>query len=321
MKKAYFILLDHRTVVKRMPLTRGRFVIGRGDDVDFVLSSGEVSRHHAAVEYDGRHFLLIDLNSTNGTYVNGRRIKKRTIRPGARITIGDCTLVIDDGSGGFFYPGETVERRAGHDTVLLKSKFASLREKLDSKALHDEFEIIEHAVRKSRQRLSHAAHVDTLTGLFNRRYFEDQAQKTLTHANRRGEKLALLFIDVDHFKIINDTHGHEKGDRVLASIARLIQISCRKTDVVARYGGEEIVVMLCNSSESDALRVATAINRMVREQSPAVVGIPVTISIGIATYPVHGTNLKEILASADRALYRAKKTGRDTVCTCDEGQE
>lgn len=319
MKKAFLILLDHQTAIKRMPLTRGRIVIGRGDDVDFVLSSGEVSRHHAAVEYDGRQFLLVDLNSTNGTYVNGRRIKKRVITAGTRINIGDCTLVIDDGKGGFSYPGDTVERRSGHDTIILQSKFAALREKLNSKALHDEFETIEHAVKKSRQRLSDAAHVDPLTGLFNRRYFEEWAQQTLAQAEHRGEKFALLFIDIDRFKNINDAHGHEKGDVVLASIARLIQLSCRKTDIVARYGGEEIVVVLCDSASKDALRVANAINHMIREQSPTVVGIPVTVSIGIATYPVHGTDLKEILASADKALYRAKQAGRDTVCTCDEG--
>lgn len=321
MNKTFLILLDNLTVVKRMPLVRGRFVIGRGDDVDFVLSSGEVSRHHAAIEYDGSHFSLVDLDSTNGTFVNGKRIKKRTITIGDRIKIGDYTLVIDDGKGGFSYPVETAARRAGSDTVILESKFASLRKKLDNNILNEEFRTIEHAVKKSRQRLSDAAHVDKLTGLFNRHFFEERAQQALVQAEDTGEALALLFIDIDHFKKINDTRGHEKGDTVLASIARLIQVSCRKTDMVARYGGEEIVVMLRSSSGDDALRVANGINRLIREQSPEIVGMCVTVSIGIATYPVHGTELKEIMASADRALYRAKQAGRDTVCTCDEEQE
>lgn len=321
MNKTFLILLDNLTVVKRMALARGRIVIGRGDDVDFVLSSGEVSRHHAALEYDGSRFALVDLKSTNGTFVNGKRITKRTITIGERINIGDYTLVIDDGSGGFSYPVETAARSTGRDTVILEGKFASLRKKLDDEALNEEFRTIERAVKKSRQRLSDAAHVDKLTGLFNRRYFEERAQRALTQAEDTGAAHALLFIDIDHFKNINDTHGHEKGDVVLASIARLIQVSCRKTDIVARYGGEEIVVMLHNSSSQDALRVANGINRLIREQSKQIVGMCVTVSIGIATYPAHGTELKEILASADKALYRAKQAGRDTVCTYDDRQK
>jgi diguanylate cyclase (GGDEF)-like protein len=318
MIKAFLVLLDNQTVVKKMPLTRGRTVIGRGNDVDFILSSSEVSRHHAAITYDGKHFILTDLDSTNGTYVNGTRIRKRKIGVGENISIGDYILVIDDGTGGLSYPIDTAAASTGADTVILERKFASLREKLDSKTLHEEFRTIERAVKRSRQRLADAAHVDRLTGLFNRHYFEERAQHVLTQAQKTGEALALLFIDIDHFKKINDTRGHEKGDVVLASVARLIRISCRKTDVVARYGGEEIVVMLRSSSRDDAHRVARAINRVIRERSPKFVGMRVTVSIGIATYPADGTDLREILASADKALYRAKKAGRDMVYTYDE---
>jgi diguanylate cyclase (GGDEF)-like protein len=314
MKETFLILLDNQTVVKKLPLGRGRFVIGRGNDVDFVLSSGEVSRHHAAIEYDGCNYTLTDLNSTNGTLVNGKKITQRAVSIGERISIGDHTLVIDDGSSGFSYPEETAARSAGRDTMFLERKFESLRKKLDSKMLHEEFKDIERAVKKSRQRLSDAAHVDALTGLCNRRYFEELAEQVLVRAAETSGTPAILFIDIDHFKKINDTHGHEKGDIVLASIARLIQISCRKTDIVARYGGEELVVMLQSSSKRDASIVANGINRVIREQSPTIVDLRVTVSIGIAMYPEHGTRLKEMIASADKALYRAKQSGRDAVC-------
>ncbi len=317
MKNISLVILDRDAVVQKVQLSTGRFVIGRSDDADIVISSKDISRHHAALEYDGRRFMLVDLKSTNGTMVNGKRITRQRVSVRDEIVIGDFTLVLDD-SGIYSQPEKTAVQRRGEDTVTLEGRFASLREKIDDAALADEFRTIERSVTESRRRLSKLAHRDTLTGLFSRQRFEQVAQTTLTVARQVGGSVAFLFIDIDHFKKVNDTYGHEKGDQVLRAVTRLIGAACRKTDVVSRYGGEEIVVLLSDTSTDDAITVANDINRVVRQQSKHIVGIMLTVSIGVAAYPEHGTTLKEVLAHADKALYRAKEAGRNRVCIYED---
>lgn len=317
MKKIFLVLLDGDTVVQKVQITPGRFVIGRSDDADIVISSKDISRHHAALEYDGRRFMLVDLKSTNGTVVNGKRIMRQRVSVRDEIMIGDFTLVLDD-SGVYSQPEKTIAQERGEDTTILEGRLASLRKKIDDAALADEFRTIERSVTESRRRLSKLAHRDKLTGLFSRQRFEYIAQTTLAVAQQVGGSVSFLFVDLDHFKEVNDAYGHEKGDQVLRAVTRLIGAACRKTDVVSRYGGEEIVVLLPDTSTDDAATVANDINRVIRQQSKHLVGITVTVSTGVATYPEHGTTLKEVLAHADKALYRAKELGRDRICIYED---
>ena len=120
---------------------------------------------------------------------------------------------------------------------------------------------------------------------------------------------------------MNDTYGHKKGDDALKIIAQLICASCRKSDFVARYGGEEIVVILPNTTSRDAVSVAQEINNIIAKQTKNLLGIRITVSIGVAIYPGDGTNLKKILESADKALYQAKRSGRNRVCKFDETRD
>lgn len=312
------LLIDSGVIIKRLDIEPGRYIIGRSDDADLTISSKEVSRHHAAIEYDGTSCVVQDLESTNGTQVNGQPVKKHTLRAGDEITIGDFLLVLDDGSGIVSFPEATEVGRKGGVTEIIENKFMSLRDKVKDKDLADEFRQIEQVVKKSRKHLTSLANEDTLTGLFNRQYFDQRSRKEFENAQALKRPLAILFIDIDHFKNVNDTYGHKVGDDALRAVAQLIRLSCRKSDVVARYGGEEIVVILPANTSGDARIVGKDINGVIAMQTPRILSFKVTVSIGVAAFPEHGTSLKQVLEHADQALYAAKRAGRDQVVVYDE---
>ncbi|MGB3480202.1 MAG: GGDEF domain-containing protein [bacterium] len=322
MKKDYsLILVDSGAAVKKLPINKGRFIIGRADDADLVISNKDVSRRHAAVICDGSNFSIEDLDSTNGTFVNGKRIIKESLDVGDEISVGDYKIFLDDGSGNFSYAEATQIGRKGAETVILEKRFSTLRQKLQDDGLKEEFRTIEDVVKKSRKKLSTMANEDKLTGLYSRHYFDRRSRAEFSQAEKTNRELSILFIDIDHFKKVNDKYGHEKGDVALRVIARLIQASCRKSDFVARYGGEEIVVILPNTISRDALQVGSDINAVIARQSNKLLGFQITVSVGVATYPNDGTTLKQVLINADKALYRAKDTGRNRVWKFDEARD
>jgi diguanylate cyclase (GGDEF)-like protein len=149
---------------------------------------------------------------------------------------------------------------------------------------------------------------DPLTNLYNRRHFSEWLKRELARANRGGHTLAILLCDLDHFKAMNDTLGHQVGDEVLKSVARSIRESTRGTDLVFRWGGDEIVVLLSESTGEGSLIAAKRIREGVLATGQAV-GLDVDVSIGIALYPAHGHDEEELVRVADRALYSAKKSG------------
>ena len=161
---------------------------------------------------------------------------------------------------------------------------------------------------------------DPLTGLFNRRYLEASLERDLARAVRGSQPLAVLMIDIDHFKRFNDSHGHEAGDLTLSQFGELLASLSRSEDVACRYGGEEFMLVLQEADAGLALDRAEAIRRaahhMVIEYRRQQLG-PVTCSIGIASYPLHGDTPDQLIRRADRALYVAKGQGRDRVCVAD----
>ena len=159
------------------------------------------------------------------------------------------------------------------------------------------------------------AQTDQLTGLHNRRYFDEKIAEMLRLCDRSGQPLSLLVADIDHFKKVNDSWGHEAGDAVLKAVARIFQDTVRETDVCARYGGEEIVVLLPNTPLHGAMELAERLRRVVVEK-PVVAGraaIPVSISVGVATYLQSALARDDFFPAADRALYQAKHDGRNCV--------
>ncbi|WP_432544372.1 GGDEF domain-containing protein [Kineococcus sp. SYSU DK002] len=178
--------------------------------------------------------------------------------------------------------------------------------------LREQVATIEHL----RAELAEEAARDPLTGLRNRRRFVDDLADRLTAAAATGQPLSLVLLDVDHFKAVNDTHGHAIGDEVLVAVARALSAHARAEDVV-RYGGEEFVVLLPHLDAAAAHRRAEELRAACARVRVEVEDLRVTVSAGVATAPDHGSTPDELLLAADRALYEAKGGGRDRVALAD----
>ena len=167
-----------------------------------------------------------------------------------------------------------------------------------------------------RESLQSASLRDPLTGLFNRRYLHEAWDLESARSAREGRPIALLMIDIDHFKTFNDTYGHDAGDRVLKLVAGVFEHGTRAGDVVCRFGGEEFIIILIDANDENALMRAEALRLAVKATplplGPQRVG-SITISIGIATFPLAGRTFDEVQKAADVALYAAKNGGRDRV--------
>jgi diguanylate cyclase (GGDEF)-like protein len=163
--------------------------------------------------------------------------------------------------------------------------------------------------------LKQMAETDFLTGVMNRRSFYTAAERELSAARRYVRGLAVVMLDIDHFKAINDSHGHQAGDEVLKAVAMICRAECRDSDVLARYGGEEFVLLLQETHPGEAREVAERI-RTALAAAPVRVGdlvIPVTASLGLATAGPETAGVDQLVRIADAALYRAKAAGRDRV--------
>jgi diguanylate cyclase (GGDEF)-like protein/PAS domain S-box-containing protein len=158
--------------------------------------------------------------------------------------------------------------------------------------------------------LTRLAVTDPVTGLWNRRHTGELLAADLAQAQRHGQSLTLLMVDIDHFKAINDTHGHQTGDRVLIEVARRLQDNIRSTDVVGRWGGEEFMILLRYCTLQDGVATADKLRSLIADSPIGPVGV--RISVGAATLQA-GEDLDAWVARADSAMYRAKRAGRNTV--------
>jgi diguanylate cyclase (GGDEF)-like protein len=193
------------------------------------------------------------------------------------------------------------ERFDERDLATIRTFASQATVAIDNVLLHDEA-----------QRLSIT---DGLTGLWNYRYFTMTIGKEIERSARFGRPLALLMLDIDLFKAVNDNYGHQRGDSVLVELAGRIRGQVRDVDTVARYGGEEVVVILPETDEAGAAQAAERICDAVRRRPFGEPGQPevyVTVSIGAAVFPAHGGSSTTLLRRADEALYEAKDAGRDT---------
>lgn len=203
--------------------------------------------------------------------------------------------------------------------VLFFSLFMSLSTTLDRRRAFLRAvlqELTQEALSEANQRLHNLAHTDPLTGLGNRRHFEELSLRELAQAARYGQPLCVLMVDADHFKRVNDTHGHDVGDEVLRRLAATLRQELREGDVLARFGGEEFAVLLPNTALAEAQQVAERLRTaVVRQRLDLTNGAHVrfTISIGIAPCEGRAGDLNALLKAADTALYRAKAEGRDCV--------
>jgi len=173
---------------------------------------------------------------------------------------------------------------------------------------------------RANEKLTELASTDGLTGVLNRRAFMDRAKSAFELARRYQRPLSMLMIDVDHFKRVNDTFGHQAGDHVLVRLCELINKSLRGPDLVGRVGGEEFAVILPETGVEQTAQITERLLNSVRQErvevEPETI-VKVTVSIGVATVPPLAPDVDAVLVAADRALYKAKSMGRDCCCTAD----
>ncbi|MCA9541284.1 MAG: GGDEF domain-containing protein, partial [Myxococcales bacterium] len=170
---------------------------------------------------------------------------------------------------------------------------------------------------EAHEQIREMATTDGLTGLANHRTFQQAFDNMLSRADRRGDPLAFILIDIDHFKKLNDNYGHPFGDEVLRGVARVLASAVRKVDLAARYGGEEFGVILEGSDREGARQMAERIRAEVEAltfQHESKGEVRVTLSLGVAAFPGDGSEKEKLIANADLALYHAKHGGRNQVC-------
>lgn len=275
-QSAYLIVISAKTpagIGRMFKLDKAETVLGRSADASFQVEDDGISRKHAKITMgQNGQFMVVDLGSTNGTYLNGVRVELGQLRDGDKIQIGSNTVL----------------------------KF-SLQDQLEEQYQKS---IYESATR------------DGLTRIFNKKYFLDTLRKEFAYCLRHRVPLSLVMFDVDHFKKINDTWGHQAGDYVLARIAQRVNETIRTEDLFSRYGGEEFAVMLRETAEDQAFICAERCRRAVDLSDFNFNGMPikVTISLGVATLlDSDFVQPDDLIACADKYLYRAKNGGRNRV--------
>ena len=251
-------------------------VLGRSLTASMVLDGEAIAPRHAEFSVVGDAVYVEDLSGEPGTFVNERRVAERV-----RLCDGDFV-------------------RIGKSTVV---KF-SLVDQAEERALRTLFEL---TLR------------DPLTRLYNRRYFDDRVRSEFSFAQRHRTMLALLLVDIDHFKAVNDTFGHLIGDRVLQLVARNISKMMRPEDVLARYGGEEFIIVCRDSSLRNAQILGERVRRSIESMPLDRLGptLQVSVSIGVAAIDAEHAcaSAEALIQAADRAMYEAKRAGRNRVAT------
>lgn len=169
-------------------------------------------------------------------------------------------------------------------------------------------------LRRANERLKYLASHDPLTDCYNRLHFQESLERLCRGGRRSADAFSLIVIDVDHFKRYNDTHGHLEGDAILQDLARVLRNNLRSEDLLARFGGEEFVVLLPNTNAKQATLVGEKLRRSVEKQVLSTVQKdPITVSVGVSTCPNDGTESRVLLKRADDRLYEAKAAGRNRV--------
>ncbi len=268
--KACFVVLAGQDIGKNFEIDKKKFFIGRNETCDIHVNDEEVSRKHARVEVTAKGISISDLGSTNGTLVNGMKIKKHTLQDGDRVQIGTYTIL--------------------------------------------KFNYLDAIENTFNEELYNSANRDFLTGIYNKKYFMDRINTEMSYSRRHKVPVSLILFDIDHFKKINDKHGHLAGDFILKEMISMIKSQKRQEDLLARYGGEEFAILLRDTSIDQALIIAENLRKSVKRHKFKweKKNIPVTISIGISIFTESTyKNVSEFIKSADEQLYKAKNSGRN----------
>gem|GEM_PF-130662 len=247
--------------------------IGRHPSNVLRIDEDSISRFHARISRDEQGFTVEDLDSRNGTFVGGHRVKQQRLKDGDGVTFGAQVAF--------------------------------------------RFNVTDSMQERLLRRLYESSTRDALTGAYNRAHFDERLRVELAFAVRHATETSLVMIDIDHFKRVNDTHGHQAGDLVLKEVVSTVQRSLRTEDVLARFGGEEFAVILRGTSLNGARRLGERLREAVEHARIEFDGrvIPVTLSAGCASMAccANPVGQEELLRIADRRLYLAKSSGRNRV--------
>ena len=267
---ACLVVILGAEIGKRITLEQRDLVLGRSSGVDVQLDIDNVSRNHASIVRSAHGWILRDLDSTNGTFVNELPIRERLLRDGDQIRIGRAMLK--------FLTSGNVEAQYHEEIYRLMT-------------------------------------LDGLTQLHNRRAFQEALEREFARSTRYGHPFCLVMFDLDHFKRINDVHGHLAGDDVLRRVAGLVSTKVRTNDFVARVGGEEFAVILPEADRMGGVALAEKLRRMIQGERFEHEGkhVPVTISLGVAEFSASLASSADLYKAADERLYEAKRAGRNLV--------
>lgn len=268
-RSAALICISGRSIGQMFLVSEDEMTLGRAPECDIFLDDEGVSRHHAKVIRQGDTLIMMDLGSTNGTYVEGERIQVLTLTDGIKIQVGTATI--------------------------LQFRY------------QDEREVEFHTLMQTFK--TH----DPMTDALNKRAFSVELDKEFGFARRHGEPLSLILFDLDHFKKVNDTYGHQAGDLVLRAVAKSVTETMRKEDVFARYGGEEFALLLRSTDLEAGFIVAERVRRGIEGMEVTHNGrrIPCTTSVGLAQMTDDMGRAEDLVEAADERLYQAKKRGRN----------
>ena len=306
--RKYFILYSGNT----LQLDKKRqYFVGRDPECDIRFEHQTVSRKHGIITWEHRGFQIRDLHSTNGIFLNTERINYGQLHDKDKIQVGMHYLEYREMEAAVNYKGPP----QASDTILLEKKVDAIIHSLDDPVLSEEIMGLKHYIHKKSEQLSSLAYADKLTGLYNRRAFDEKVNSEKERAIRYRRELSLMMIDIDHFKQFNDTYGHQKGDAVLQIVADIITRALRKTDIAARYGGEELSIILPETNLTHSCQLAEKIRTSIQAQSLNRLGMAVTVSIGVACLNNRQQTAEALIAAADAALYQAKARGRNR-CEC-----
>jgi diguanylate cyclase (GGDEF)-like protein len=273
--------------------------------VGMVFDFGITSYFMYVMKQNGVMFFPVYLWVTIG---NGLRYGTRYLYTAMFLSIASFGTVL---AGSAYWRGQwgfSIGLLAG--LVALPLYFSSLLKQLGQQ--HSE-------LRKLYQQMARHATHDSLTGLPNRKHFHDQLAATITSAEREKKSFAVLYLDLDGFKAINDALGHAAGDQIIADTARRLEQCVRKRDVVSRVGGDEFVVLLRDIGSSDAVRMASKIIEVLSQPFTVAASTHrITTSIGVAHYPRDGTDMHTLIHNADSAMYETKRSGKNGYRICGD---
>lgn len=265
-----------------IPLEREEVILGRAIEADVRVNDIKVSRSHAKItaasgpDSKASSYIISDLDSQNGTFLNGEQIESETLQNGDKIKIGEHIL---------------------------------------------RFELLDEIDREYQHQIRRLLAHDDLTGLLSGRSFFSELRREAARAKQQELPFCVLMMDVDNFKLVNDTYGHLTGSKTIEEIGLCITSVLRTGDVASRFGGEEFSAFLLEARINQAMIAAERIRERIERQPFTVIkqgkssGIHhITISVGIASYPEDSEDPIELVEMADSALYRAKRLGRNQVC-------